>query len=144
MIRSLLQLGQVDQAARALGRPYTVSGTVERGAGRGHRLGFPTINITIPAQTLPQTGVYVARVAWDEGSASGMSYLGRRLTYQEKDLTFEVNLFDFEGDLYGKPVTVEFLHYIREEEQFATEEDLREQLKRDEKDSRKYLTSLLS
>ena len=122
-----------------LGRPYTVSGAVERGAGRGRHLGYPTINITIPTQTLPQTGVYVARVTWEEGSAHGMSYLGRRLTYQEENLTFEVNLFDFKGDLYGKPVTVEFLHYIREEEHFATEDDLREQLKKDEEESRKYL-----
>jgi len=142
MIRSLLQLGEVDRAAAALGRPYTVSGTVHRGAGRGHHLGFPTINITIPTQTLPQTGVYVARVTWDEGSASGMSYLGRRLTYKEDTLAFEVNLFDFEGNLYGKPVAVEFLHYIREEMSFDKEDDLREQLKRDEEESRRYLAGL--
>jgi len=141
MIRSLLRLGQVELAARALGRPYAVHGEVGRGEGKGRDLGFPTINITLPEQLLPQPGVYVAEVEWPGGSAFGMAYVGRRLTFRECSLIFEVHLFGFEGDLYGERVRVAFLHWLRDEGEFGSAEGLREQLGRDLERSRRYLAS---
>jgi riboflavin kinase/FMN adenylyltransferase len=139
MIRSLLRLGQVDLAAKALGRRYAVSREVCRGKGRGRELGFPTINLTLPPQMLPHAGVYVVEVAWDGGSAFGMAFLGRRLTFKEASPIFEVHLFDFDGELYGRTVTVSFLHHLRDEEAFDSHEELRQQLTRDLEDSRRYL-----
>lgn len=146
MIRSLLRLGQVDLAARALGRLYSVSGNVVKGRGKGRELGFPTINLSIPAQLLPRPGVYVVKVDWDGGSAFGMSFLGRRLTFKEEYIIFEVHLFDFEEELYNRMVTVSFHHHLRDEQAFESQEDLRQQLLRDLQDSHRYLAehSILS
>jgi riboflavin kinase/FMN adenylyltransferase len=140
MIRSLLRLGQVDLAAKALGRLYSVSGKVVKGRGKGRELGFPTINLSFPSQLLPHPGVYVVRANWDSGSAFGMSFLGRRLTFKEEYIIFEVHLFDFEGELYDRTVTVSFLHHLRDEEAFESQENLREQLVLDLEASRRYLT----
>lgn len=116
-IRELILLGHMRQANRLLGRAYTVSGPVEKGKGRGAKIGFPTINI-LPRndKLLPLDGVYRAHASTGHGE-----YLGA--LFCRHDL-LEVHIIGFSGDMYGENVTVEFLERIRGIERFADDEAL--------------------
>jgi riboflavin kinase/FMN adenylyltransferase len=113
---------------------------VVHGYEEGHRLGFPTANIdpASVATMIPATGVYAVEVrtlAADSGRESegrmGMMNIGTRPTYGLHDLSLEVHIFDFDGDLYGSQLKVTFLQRIREERMFASAEELRQQLEAD-------------
>ena len=132
-IRRAVAGGDLALAARLLGRPYTANAVVEAGAARGRRLGVPTINLggMPPQKLLPPDGVYAVRVEWRDGRAGGMMNQGGRPTFGDGRRTLEVNLFGFEGDLYGEPVRLEWLERIRDVERFASVEALKEQLRRD-------------
>lgn len=123
-IRELILLGHMKQANRLLGRAYSVSGTVEKGRGRGTRIGFPTINI-LPRDNklLPLDGVYRAHV-----STGHAEYLGA--LFCQHDL-IEVHIIGFSGDLYGEHVTVRFLERVRSIERFADDEALAAAIGRD-------------
>jgi riboflavin kinase / FMN adenylyltransferase len=132
-IRRAVAGGDLVTAARMLGRPYQVSGVVGHGERRGRLLGVPTINLTgIPPQKLlPPDGVYAVRVEWRGGRAGGMMNQGPRPTVQDSRRSLEAHLFDFDGDLYGEWVRVEWVERLRDVERFASLEALQQQLQRD-------------
>ncbi len=128
-IRESLTSGAVKETASLLGRPYAITGTVLHGRGVGHTLGFPTANIDL-SQTrkmLPKEGVYAVRI----GEHIGMANLGKAPTFGVENPLLEVHLLDFEGNLYGQTVTVEFTHRLRDIVHFDSIEALEAQLKKD-------------
>jgi riboflavin kinase / FMN adenylyltransferase len=140
-IRRALDHGRADEAARLLGRAYSILGTVEHGDRRGSEIGFPTLNLGTENEILPAHGVYVARTTFADrhDRFPGVANVGLRPTIG-KDLRplAEVHLFDFERDCYGARVEVEFLQRLRPEHRFASLEELREQIGRDARSAREY------
>jgi riboflavin kinase / FMN adenylyltransferase len=143
-IRRAVAGGDLDTARECLGRFYSVTGEVVRGAGRGRGLGVPTLNLAPPPprKLLPPDGVYAARVAWRGERRGAMLNLGPRPTFGEAARTLEAHLFDFEGDLVGETVTVEFVRRLRDVMRFASAESLRNQLDRDRVDALRALTEV--
>ncbi len=133
-IRRALAVGDLDHAQKLLGYRYGVSGIVVRGDRRGATLGFPTANITPDSlrKALPAYGVYVVAVGWNGSTFAGMMNIGVRPTVNTtRAETMEVHIFDFEGDLYGETLRVEFLRRLRDEQRFGSLEALVAQLRRD-------------
>jgi riboflavin kinase/FMN adenylyltransferase len=145
-IRTLLEEeGNVDRAAELLGRPYELHGTVARGEGRGRQIGFPTANIALddPRKLVPKRGVYATIVTTPDGTThGGMMNIGRRPTFDEMEVTVEVHLFDFEGDLYGERLSVQFLQRLRDEQKFDSADALAMQLSEDERHCRTIVEEL--
>lgn len=135
-IRSLLrEEGAIERANDRLGRPYRLNGVVSRGQGRGRKLGYPTANLALEdaRKLVPNLGVYATRVTLPDGNQwGGMMNIGRRPTFDEMDVTAEVHLLDYEGDLYGSSLSVEFLQRLRAEQKFESAEALVAQLSEDE------------
>jgi riboflavin kinase/FMN adenylyltransferase len=142
-IRRAVAGGDLATAARMLGRPYQVSGRVGQGEQRGRRLGVPTINLTDvpPQKLLPPDGVYAVRVEWRGGRAGGMMNQGSRPTFGEGRRILEAHLFDFDGDLYGEWVRIEWVERLRDVERFASVEALQQQLERDRTRARAVLAA---
>lgn len=146
-IRTLIEAGRLSQAAALLGRPYAVIGRVVHGDARGRTLGFPTANLDFPADVaLPPNGIYAVRVSWEGESvlaprhrADGVASLGVRPTFGGGRRLLEVHLLDFDGDLYGKALRVEFVKRQRGEKRFASVESLVEQMERDRERARELL-----
>jgi riboflavin kinase/FMN adenylyltransferase len=132
-IRRAVAGGDLVTAARMLGRPYQVSGRVGEGERRGRLIGVPTINLTdIPPQKLlPPDGVYAVRVEWRGGRADGMMNQGPKPTFQDGRRSLEAHLFDFDGNLYGEWVRIEWVERLRDVERFPSVEALQRQLDRD-------------
>jgi len=132
-IRRAVTGGDLAGAARLLGRPYSVSGSVGRGAGRGRTIGVPTINLAeIPDTKLfPPDGVYAAWVETPAGRFGVMLNQGARPTFGDGSRTLEAHLFGFSGDLYGRWVRVEWVERIRDTQKFASVEQLKAQLAAD-------------
>jgi riboflavin kinase/FMN adenylyltransferase len=132
-IRRAVAGGDLDTAARMLGRPYSVSGQVGQGERRGRLLGVPTINLADvpPQKLLPPDGVYAVRVEWRGGRAGGMMNQGPRPTFDDGRRSLEAHLFGFEGDLYGEWVRIEWVERLRDVKRFASVEHLQQQLERD-------------
>jgi len=139
-IRELLQEeGDVARAAELLGRPYQMQGLVSHGEGRGREIGYPTANLALqdPRKLVPKRGVYATTVVLPSGrTCGGMMNIGRRPTFDEMEVTVEVHLFDFEGDLYGETLTVQFLQRLRDEQKFDSPDALAMQLSEDERHCR--------
>ena len=135
-IRSLLvEEGAIEPANEHLGRPYQLDGIVARGEGRGRKLGYPTANLALEdaRKLVPKRGVYATRVILPDGrQRGGMMNIGRRPTFDEMDVTVEVHLLNFEGDLYGERLSVQFLQRLRDEQKFQSAEALAAQLSEDE------------
>jgi riboflavin kinase/FMN adenylyltransferase len=139
LIRTAVAHGDLSSAARALGRPYSLRGTVERGAGRGRTIGVPTMNLAAvdPRKLLPPDGVYAVRVELQgkreggRGTYGGMMNQGSRPTFGVHARGLEIHLFDFTGDLYGETVTVEWVRRLRDVQTFATRQALVDQIERD-------------
>jgi len=131
-IRNLLAQGNVRHANQLLGRRYRVAGQVEQGASRGRQLGFPTANIRPdPRRALPADGVYAAVAPRERCEWRAVVNLGARPTFQEADRLLEVHLLDFEGDLYGSELAVDFVDRIRDVRRFESIDALRDQIARD-------------
>jgi len=144
-IREALGAGNVELARALLGRAYAISGTVQTGAQRGRQLGFPTANVAPPAgRALPADGVYFVQVqiatSGNDRDGSGLpsgkpSYgvvnLGGRPTFGESERLLETHILDFQGDLYGKTMTVEFIEQLRGVERFGSVDELRKQIELD-------------
>jgi riboflavin kinase/FMN adenylyltransferase len=158
LIRTALAHGDLDAAARWLGRRYGIRGTVVRGAGRGRTIGIPTINLASPdpRKLLPPDGVYAVRVRILESGArilesgtripapdskilGGMMNQGPRPTFGEQARTLEIHLFDFDGELYGETVNVEWVGRLRDVQAFSSREALVAQLERDRQAARATL-----
>jgi riboflavin kinase / FMN adenylyltransferase len=142
-IRRAIAGGDLDRAAHALGRPYSIGGRVAQGATRGRGLGFPTINVTMPSprKLLPPQGVYAVRVQTPGGAHGGMLNLGPRPTFNDETIGIEAHLFDASGDWYGVWVRVDFIARLRDTQKFATPAALVEQLEKDERAAREALTA---
>lgn len=145
-IRRAVAGGDLTRAADALGRPYSVSGKVVRGAQRGRTVGFPTINLgpPRPRKLLPPEGVYAVRVQTPSGPFGGMMNLGPRPTFGDTGTSLEVHLFDANADLYGEYVRIDFVARLRETRKFASAEQLTKQLTHDEREARNALTLHMS
>ena len=132
-VRESLEWGDVDEAARLLGRPYALTGVVVEGERRGRHLGFPTANLQWEQEQLPAGGVFVTEVSGPRlgHPRLGLTNVGLKPTFQGRSLSVETFLPDFEGDLYGARLELAFLHRIRGEERFQGPEALRERIARD-------------
>jgi riboflavin kinase/FMN adenylyltransferase len=138
-IREALRDGDVEQARAFLGRPYSLTGTVRRGAGRGRTLGFPTANLKPDRPLLLAAGVYAAHARWDGREAEAVVNIGYRPTFEESQYWVEAYLFDFAGDLYDRTLTVDFLHRIRAEMKFPGVDALTAQVRADMAEARRLL-----
>ncbi|MBP7603460.1 MAG: bifunctional riboflavin kinase/FAD synthetase [Spirochaetes bacterium] len=133
-IRTEIEDGNVRLASALLGRNYGLRGTVTAGAGRGTKIGFPTANI-VPDdrdKVVPGDGVYAVRVRTEDGAKyRGMLNIGTNPTFDGVSRSIEVNLFDFDGNLYDRTLEVEFVERLREEVRFASARELVAQLEKD-------------
>ena len=124
-IRAAVGTGDVELAARLLGRSYELAGTVEGGAGKGKGLGWPTINLAVENELVPKTGVYTTRVGVDGGSLPAVTNVGFRPTLHRKGgLVVETHILDFDRELYGRAVGLSFDTRLRDERRFDAVEDL--------------------
>lgn len=142
VIRSFLQEGEVEMAARCLGYPYFLSGKVMPGVQEGRKLGFPTANIEVLAEKLiPASGVYAVSARLENTAAMlpAMMNIGTRPTFGENNQTLEVHILDFEDDIYDKELLVGFEHRMRGERKFKSAEDLARQLRLDAQEVRTYM-----
>ncbi len=127
-IRQLVAAGEVDRAAKLLGRPVEVEGIVVAGDARGGTLGFPTANLAVPSELLvPAFGIYAGEALGQRAATS----VGVNPHYGGEERRIEAFLLDYEGDLYGRRLVVELWKRLREERAFASEEELIEQIGRD-------------
>jgi len=146
-IREFVEEGNMPGAAVLLGRPFEAEGTVVRGAGRGRTIGIPTANVATVAELLPPTGVYAV---WLEDRATGerrpgAANLGVNPTFQDQgSLSLEVHVLDFDGDLYGHQVRVQFAERLRGEKKFAGPAELVAQIREDIDRARGSLTGAAS
>ncbi len=140
-IRRAISGGDLATARALLGRPYSLSGRVVPGAGRGRRVGVPTINLggIPPQKLLPPDGVYAVWVEWRGGRAGAMVNQGPRPTFGDTRRSVEAHLFDVAADLYGDWVRVEWVERLRDVRRFAGPEELRNQLARDAEAARAVL-----
>lgn len=129
---ALAETGDVAHAARLMGHPYALTGVVEYGDARGKSIGFPTANLAVmhPRKIIPRRGVYAVYVqVHEEGPRlAGMMNIGIRPTFEGTEQRMEVHLIDWEGDLYGQRLQVEFVERVRNERKFDGIEQLVEQL----------------
>src|ERR1044071_2525528 len=131
-IRQLLANGNVNLARRMLGRPYGVEARVERGAERGHQLGFPTANLHPHNRVIPRNGVYVTGTLIDGQWRRSVTNVGVRPTFGEAtEPSVETFVMDWTGDLYGDVLRVRFLHRLRDERKFGSVKELKKQIDKD-------------
>lgn len=132
-VREYLLEGRVEAAGRLLGRPFDLDGKVVTGQGRGRTIGVPTANIDTACELRPAAGVYAVRVrlSGEEAWRGGAANIGVKPTFGAGEVTIEVHLLDFQGDLYGREVRVEFLARLRAEQRFASVGELTAQIARD-------------
>jgi len=139
-IRQFLKDGEVEHAARLLGRPYAITGIVIKGDSRGKTLGFPTANIASKHIIIPSNGVYTVRILVRDNYYHGIANIGIRPTFNKEAQTLEVYIFDFNEDIYGEEATVTFFHRIRDERRFPDSAALVRQIQKDIAEAR-YLLS---
>lgn len=130
-IRHLIKDGDVEHAARLLGRHYAITGVVVKGDGRGKSLGFPTANIASKHEIIPADGVYAVKLFARDKFYDGVANIGLRPTFKKKNSVIEVHIFDFNEDLYGEEISVYFIQKIREEKKFRDVNALTRQIKSD-------------
>ena len=146
LIRRLLENGDVEEAARCLGRPYVLAGRVVHGEQIGRGLGFPTANL-LPGdkcKLIPGNGVYavVVKIGDGERMYQGMTNIGTRPTFEGHRTTIETHLFDFDGDLYDREMTLWLMGRLRDEQQFPDTESLISQMEDDSRRARLYLANI--
>ena len=144
-IRRLVEMGQIERANRFLGHPHVLTGTVRHGRGLGSSRLFPTANPIIPPHVLvPSHGVYVTRATLEDGTSyAAVTNVGTRPTVNSgSDITVEACLLDFEGDLYGKTLRVEFFRHLRDEIRFDSLDALKAQIAADADTTRAYFQNL--
>ena len=140
-VRTLLGTGNMHEVTRLLGRPYGVSGRVEKGFQRGRTIGFPTANLRPRTDLLLPNGVYAITVDLDEKiSIPGVANVGMNPTFGNNRRTIEAHLFDFSADLYGQRLRINFLEHIREERKFPSVPELVRQIQEDADRARALLT----
>lgn len=139
-IREALAEGNVARATALLGRPYRMSGRVVRGRRVGRSLGYPTANVDLRRRQSAVMGIYAVRVhGLPEGPVDGVASVGKRPTFDLKKPLLEVHLFNFDRDIYGEYIHVDFIEHLRDEEKFDSVDELVAQMQRDEENARAAL-----
>jgi riboflavin kinase/FMN adenylyltransferase len=141
-IKKAIEEGETELAQKLLGRPFYLKGLVEKGAGRGKQIGFPTANLSTQAQTLPKCGVYSSRVRVDDKVYDAVTNVGYNPTFLQGEMPevrVESHLLDFSKDIYGQNILVEFGKYIRPEKRFSGMDDLKKQIDNDIKVAQMHL-----
>jgi riboflavin kinase/FMN adenylyltransferase len=145
LIRSAVECGDLESAARYLGRDFTILGTVTEGRQLGRRLGFPTANLRAHNELFPPNGVYAAKAWFRQKEYGGVVNIGIRPTIENEtgERLLELHLFDFKQQIYGEDVEVAFLKYLRPEQKFSDVAELQAQIQRDAAAARQvYETNL--
>ncbi|EME74244.1 Riboflavin biosynthesis protein RibF [Bacillus paralicheniformis] len=141
-IRSVIGAGDVEYAAELLGRPYYVKGIVIHGDKRGRTIGFPTANIGLSdTYIVPPTGVYAVKAEIDGASFNGVCNVGYKPTFYEKrpgQPSIEVNLFDFNREIYGSDIKIEWYKRLRSEKKFGSVGELVAQITKDKEEATRY------
>jgi riboflavin kinase/FMN adenylyltransferase len=139
-IRDLVMAGRVAESRKLLGRYYQIRGVVARGQDRGGKLlGFPTANINLQDELCPKTGVYAVTVECLSRKYKGVANIGYSPTFDDHQFTVEVHILDFNEDVYGRKIRVNFVQRIREETKFRSVDELAEQIKKDVEEARRIL-----
>jgi riboflavin kinase/FMN adenylyltransferase len=142
IVRGLIAAGRVVDAMHCMGRPHMIKGKVVHGFHNGRGLGFPTANVgeIDPQLLLPHNGAYAVLAHVDGQVLQGMANIGKRPTLDNGDqLSIEVNLFDFDDDIYGKDITLEFISFLRLEFKMCGLEELKHQLALDRNNAKRIL-----
>jgi riboflavin kinase / FMN adenylyltransferase len=140
LIRGVLEQGDLQRAARFLGRPYRITGKVIDGQRLGRKLGYPTANLRLHRRATPLGGIFAVRVSGAGlENAAGVASLGTRPAVNGKELLLEVHVFDFSGDLYRRYVHVDFIERLRDELWFPSMDELVEQIHKDAAQARRIL-----
>lgn len=135
-VREYILEGRVGAAHKLLGRPFDLDGVVVAGKGRGRGIGFPTANVDTLNELRPAPGVYAVRAALGETWHGGAANIGVKPTFGGSEVTVEIHLLDFSGDLYGQVLRVQFLERLRSEQRFASVSELTLQIRRDVESAR--------
>ena len=132
-IRAAVADGRMEEASMCLGRPYSIRGVVVRGDGRGRGLGFATANLEVSAseKLIPPAGIYAVRGVLKQGTYVGALHLGPRPTFMGSPPSIELHLLDFDSDIYGEAVRVDFVQYLRPVLPFDSAQALIEQMRAD-------------
>ena len=143
-IRDAIKNSEFEKVKKFLGRPYELNGTVIKGDGLGRTIGFPTANLKVDEhyKLIPNKGVYLVRVRYNENDYLGMMNIGNRPTIEGDKQTQEVHIFDFNKSIYGDLVKVCFLKKIRDEKKFDSLEELKKQLFKDQENCKRIISSL--
>ena len=143
LIRKAVSEGQLEAARTRLGRPYSARGVVVRGEQRGRDLGFPTANLSIDAteKLLPPSGIYAVRGVLKRGVFAGALHLGPRPTFQGSPPSIELYLLDFDGEIYGEEVRVDFIRLLRPVRAFGSVASLIRQMELDVAEVRRVLAN---
>lgn len=144
-IRNALQDGKVETASHYLDRPYELSGKVVKGNQIGRTIGFPTANIQVndTNKLIPKNGIYAVMVRVGERLLKGMLNIGTRPTIDEIGIkVIEANIFDFDENIYDEEIAVLFYKLLRNEQKFSSLDELKNQLKKDRKETSMYLSGL--
>jgi len=143
LIRRLVMNGDIKYASRLLGRPFSILGTVVRGAKLARRLGYPTANVNPHHEAMPPGGVYAVKVKFKGRALKGVMNIGIRPTFydhgRDEEPSIEVHIFDFHGRIYGRDLEIIFVRKLRDEKKFNTIDSLIMQIKRDEQAARASL-----
>ena len=144
-IREAIKKGDIVKANNYLGHHFTIEGEIYKGKGNGRKIEYPTANIKIEEskKLIPKIGSYIVKSNINNQVVYGMMNIGNNPTFNASQTTVEVHFFDFEEDLYGKHISVELLKRLRDETKFSSIKQLKEQLRKDEVNSRKFIESTL-
>jgi len=141
-IREALAAGDLARATELLGRPYRMSGRVVKGRQIGRTLGFPTANVDLRRRRSPVMGIFAVRISGlGDGSVDGVASVGTRPTFDLVKPLLEVNLFDFDRDIYGEYIHVDFIGHIRKEEKYDSVEELVAQMHEDVENAKLILAT---
>jgi riboflavin kinase/FMN adenylyltransferase len=146
LVRRSLDEGKVEFVNLCLGRPFFLRGLVWRGEGRGRTIGVPTANLQTENRRYPRVGVYATRTLWRGNWYGSVSNIGYNPTFKgdgtDLPLKIETHLFDFNADMYGDEIQVEFFHFLRPEKKFSGVSELLAQIKLDSEEARRVLAGL--
>jgi riboflavin kinase/FMN adenylyltransferase len=141
LIRRQIAEGEVERVAKELGRPFRLEGHVVKGAGRGRELGIPTANLDLPEKIiLPKVGIYAGWMEHEGDRHPAVVNVGFNPTFEDRSVPIvEVHALDFDGDLYGKVVGIEFTHRLRDERKFPSADAMMEEIRKDIAKARELL-----
>ncbi len=143
-IRQALEKSDIETATHLLGKPYSLTGQVVKGDQLGRTLGYPTANIEVDSQykLIPSDGIYAVTVTHENKIFKGMLYIGPRPTVNGSQRVIEVNIFDFDKDIYGDRLTIHFHQYLRGDKKFESLDSLKQQLHTDKEETLKILETI--